>query len=70
MVVDVRSWAGRAAWTTAGESDDQVLRMRQFEGFLGIKRRQGGDKWEQELRHQGIPLHLQGARFKFLVLPT
>lgn len=70
VVVDVMSWAGRAAWTTAGESDDQVLRMRQFEGFFGMKRRKGGEKWEQELRRQEIPLHLQWARFKFLVLPT
>lgn len=59
--MDVMSRARRAAWITAGKTNDQVLRIRQCEGFLEIKRRKGRDKWEQELRNQEIPLCLQWA---------
>lgn len=59
--MDVMSQARRAAWITAGETNDPVLRIRQCEGFLEIKRRKGGDKWEQERRNQEIRLCLQWA---------
>lgn len=67
VVMDVMSLAGRAAQTIAAETKDQLLRMRQFEGFFEKKRRKEGEKWKQELRNQGIPLWLQWAWFKFLV---